>query len=55
MQAWPADEDDVDGRLKRLFEGCAEQLLPAGGEAAHKAREAAGEAAELCYGYMGGS
>ncbi|CAL1129193.1 unnamed protein product [Cladocopium goreaui] len=39
MEAWPPDQDDVDGRLKRLFEGCAEQLLPAGGETAHKPRE----------------
>ena len=47
LQAWPPDQDDVDGRLKRLFEGCAEQLLP-GGEGGHgdnaKPREA--EAAE---------
>lgn len=39
MEAWPPDQDDVDGRLKRLFEGCAEQLLPAGGETGHKPRE----------------
>jgi len=44
LQAWPPDQDDVDGRLKRLFEGCAEQLLPAGGETAHKPREAGEEA-----------
>eukprot|EP00435_Cladocopium_sp_Y103_P042085 s433_g11.t1 len=41
MEAWPPDQDDVDGRLKRLFEGCAEQLLPANGFA--KPREVRAE------------
>lgn len=35
-QAWPPDQDDVDGRLKRLFEGCADQLLPANGSSKGK-------------------
>lgn len=42
MEAWPPDQDDVDGRLKRLFEGCADQLLPANGSSKGKEVRAEG-------------
>ena len=30
LSAWPPDEDDVDHRLRRLFDEAAQQLLPRG-------------------------
>ena len=46
-EAWPADVDDVDARLRRLFEGCANELLPANGSP--QCREA-----HLCIGQSDG-
>ena len=40
LQAWPPDADDPEERLRNLFEGCAEELLPPSRTGTSRGREA---------------
>ncbi|CAK9024059.1 unnamed protein product [Durusdinium trenchii] len=43
MEAWPPDADDPEERLRNLFEGCAEELLPPSRTGTSRGREVRAE------------